>query len=112
MEDVNVLVAEQQEKLNETRDKFTRVSKGISDSQNETVTIRNASQGYFDARSKVADAIQNLSAISEENAASTQQTTASMQELNATINLLAEAAKSLTELSENLEKEMSFFKLD
>ena len=63
------------------------------------------------ARSKIVDVISNLSAISEENAASTEETTAAMQELNATINLLAEAAASLTGISETLEKEIGFFSL-
>lgn len=111
MEDVNVLVAEQQEKLNQTKEKFIRVSEGINGSKEETVTIKNQTDTYFAAREKVADAIQNLSAISQENAASTEQTTASMQELNATINLLAEAAKSLTQLSVQLEQDVSFFKI-
>ena len=57
----------------------------------------------------MVDVITNLSAISEQNAASTQETTASMQELNATINLLAESAGNLTKLSEDLEERISFF---
>ena len=55
--------------------------------------------------------IQNLSAVSEENAASTQETTASMQELNATINLLAEAAGELKSMAQVLEENVAFFKL-
>ena len=57
------------------------------------------------------DVILSMSSVSLDYSASTQLTTASMQELNATINLLAEAAKELKEMSENLEAEVSFFKL-
>lgn len=112
MQEVNVFVAEQQEKLNETRKKFQEVSAGIASSKEDTVAIRSHTDTYFESRSRVADVIQNLSAISQENAASTEQTTASMEELNATINLLTDAAKNLTELSANLEEEMRFFKLE
>lgn len=112
MEQVNVLVGQQQEKLDETREKFQAVSAGITSSKEDTTVIRSHTEAYFEARSKVVDLIQNLSAISEENAASTQQTTASMEELNATMNLLADASKNLTELSAKLEEEISFFKLE
>lgn len=112
MESVNVLVAEQQEKLNQTREKFVRVSKGITTSKDDMEVIKSHTDSYFAARKKVADLIQNLSAISEENAASTQQTTASMEELNATMNLLAEASKNLKDLSKQLEEEVAFFQLD
>lgn len=112
MQEVNVLVAEQQQKLNETREKFRAVSDGITSSKEDTTAIRSHTDTYFESRNKVADVIQNLSAISEENAASTQQTTASMEELNATINLLADASKNLTELSAKLDEEVGFFKLE
>ena len=112
MESVNVLVAEQQEKLNQTREKFVRVSKGITTSKDDMEVIKSHTDSYFAARKKVADLIQNLSAISEENAASTQQTTASMEELNATMNLLAEASKNLKDLSKQLEEEVAFFQID
>ena len=63
------------------------------------------------SRKNVMDVIANLSALSEENAASAQETTASMQELGATINLLAEAADSLMELSSQMDEQMKFFQL-
>ncbi len=112
MQGVNILVAEQQEKLDKTKEQVTKVSKGIDESKDETDNIKQQTDSYAVARQKVVDAIQNLSAISQENAASTQQTTASMQELNATMNLLAEAAKDLTTLSKQLEQEVGFFKID
>ena len=112
MESVNVLVAEQQEKLNQTREKFVKVSKGITTSKDDMAAIKSHTESYFAARKKVADLIQSLSAISEENAASTQQTTASMEELNATMNLLAEASKNLTDLSRQLEEEIGFFQIE
>ncbi|MCR5626881.1 MAG: methyl-accepting chemotaxis protein [Lachnospiraceae bacterium] len=57
----------------------------------------------------VVDAMDSLSAISEENAASTEETSASMQELNATVNTLASAADTLKEISSDLLKEINFF---
>lgn len=111
MNEVNAIIAQQQRKLDQTKEKFHDVSSGIDSSMEESRLIHNQAGECDSERGKVVDVIQSLSAVSQENAASTQQTTASMQELNATINLLAEAAKELKEMSENLEAEVSFFKL-
>lgn len=109
MNEVQEIVDEQQEKLRETQSQFNDVSRGIDSSTDETSGIKDQTTHCDSARNKVVDVITNLSAISEQNAASTQETTASMQELNATINLLAESAGNLTKLSEDLEKRISFF---
>lgn len=109
MGEVQQIVNEQQEKLDMTKNQFNSVSKGIDASRDETTGIKEQTVVCDGARSKVVDVITNLSAISEENAASTQETTASMEELNATINLLAESAGNLMTLSEELDKEIQFF---
>lgn len=111
MAEVQKIVDEQQEKLQQTKTQFDDVSNGIDLSKEETDGIKGQTIQCDSARSEVIDIITNLSAISEENAASTQQTTASMQELNTTINLLAEAAGHLTKLSEELDEGIKFFRL-
>ena len=111
MNEVNEIILEQQQKLVQTKEKFNDVSSGIEDSRKESQLI-NEQAGQCDTeRGKVVDVIQNLSAVSQENAASTEETTASMEELNATINLLAEAAGELKAMAQLLEEEVSFFKL-
>ncbi len=110
MDEVQEIVNEQQAKLQQTKNQFTDVSRGIDLSRDETNGIKGQTTLCDSARSKVVDIITNLSAISEQNAASTQETTASMQELNATINLLAASANNLTKLSEDLEEEIQFFR--
>ena len=57
------------------------------------------------------DIIQNLSAISEENAASAEETAASMQALNETINLVADSSVKLKDLASSLDESTKFFKL-
>lgn len=109
MAEVEEIINEQQKKLDETRQKFSDVSKGIEESMSGTERIFDQTNECNTAREKVTDMISNLSAISEENAASTQQTTASMQELNATINLLAESAGELKDIARELNEEISFF---
>ena len=111
MDEVKVRLEEQQAKLAESMNKFGNVSDGIVESRKGTDVINGQAAQCDDARNSVVDIIQNLSAISEENAASTEQTTASMQELNATINLLAQSARNLKDLAEALQKDTEFFQL-
>lgn len=111
MQDAEVLVKEQQEKLEETKEKFREVNAGIEVSRGETEQIRGYADACDAARASVMDVMSNLSAISQENAASAEETTASMQELNATIGLLAGEAAKLKEISVQLNEDMKFFKM-
>lgn len=109
MHEVEDIVAQQQEKLEETKTKFVSVADGVNASRSETEAIQSHTQVCDQSRARIIDAVQNLSAISQENAASTEQTTASMAGLNEAIRQLSVAAKELQGLSEDLEKDMSFF---
>ena len=104
-------LGEQKEKLNETRQKFEAVNAGIIKSGEDTEEIHEEAMSCDTARQRMVDVVQNLSAISEENAASAEETTASMEELNATMNLLAESAKQLKELAVHLKENTSFFQM-
>lgn len=111
MDEVNVIVNEQRQKLTQTTEKFLSVTEGVNSARKETEMIEKQTHACDEARARIMDVIQNLSSISQENAASTQETNASMEELNANLNLLAEAAKDLLELSTELEKNMDFFQV-
>ena len=99
----------QKKKLDETKEKFADVTKGIEVSIAETKSIHAQTMECDNVRVRVTDVIQNLSAVAQQNAASTQETNASMEELNATINLLAESARELKDIAEALQKDVSFF---
>mgnify|MGYP002623200161 CR=1 FL=1 len=109
MDETLTIVNTQQEKLNQTKEKFANVVTGVEHTSSETAVIRNSAQQTDNSRSVVVDVISNLSAISQENAASTQQTTASMEELNSAINLLANEAEELKHFADDLERHMKFF---
>ncbi len=111
MEEVKVELANTQAKLAETIEKFSMVSNGIISSKQDTGYINTQATDCGSKRDRIVDIIQNLSAVSEENAASTEETTAAMQELNATINILAGSAEELKDLAVKLEENTQFFKL-
>ncbi len=110
MKQVESIIADQREKLKATQNHFENVTTGINSSREDTSMIEKRTHVCDSSRKTVVDVISNLSALSQENAASAQETTASMEELNATINLLADAANSLKGLSGQMEEEMKFFK--
>lgn len=111
MQEVQGIVNEQKEKLEQTKSQFATVATGIEQSRTETNGIKGQTEICDSARVKVVDIISNLSAISEENAASSEETTASMAELSSTIGTLADSAEQLQRISAVLEEEIKFFKL-
>lgn len=111
MNDTKVLINEQMDNLNATKDSFVDVSDGIAVSRQETSVIESNADSCNEARKQIDDVVTNLSAISQQNAASAQQTTASMVELSATIGTLADTANDLMKISEQLNMEVSFFKV-
>lgn len=111
MEEVGEIIAQQKKKLEETQGKFADVSRGIEASIMETKEIYEQTRECDEARVKVVGVIQDLSAVAEENTASIEGTNASMQELNATIGLLADMAKDLKEIADELECDVAFFKI-
>jgi len=111
MEEVNERLIKQQDKLNETREKFADLNHNIEVTREGTQNIHKRAEKCDEARNSVVDIIQSLSAISEENAASTQETNASMEELNATMSIFAESAGELKELAVELEEKTKFFQI-
>lgn len=112
MTEVKTILAEQQEKLDATKRQFEQISDGINVSGKNTEAVNGQAKECDRAREGVMGIIENLSAISEENAASTQETTSVMQELNETIKNLAGSAGGLKELAVALNESTKFFILE
>lgn len=108
---VKEIIGVQVEKLDETTKRFGKVTDGINISRGETADIKEKALSCDDSKTVIVDVMSNLSAISEENAASTQETNASMQELNATISMLAQEANKIGKMADELEGKVSRFKI-
>ena len=104
-------VSKQQKMMHTTMGQFDTVANGINAVNERTAQMNNEIEKCNEARISVVDIIQNLSALSQENAASAEQTTSAMQELNDTVSALADSAGKLQELSASLENDVSFFKM-
>ena len=110
MNSMQEIMAVQQEKLQETREKFDGVGAGIRESLLEIDEIGRDTRSCDEARQHVTDIIQNLSSVSMENAAETEETMASMEELSSTMQQLMEKADDLRTLSEELDSEVHYFR--
>ncbi len=112
MNKVQEIVEVQQQKLVETRDKFNGVGAGINKSLVAIDEIGKDTRDIDEARVHVTDLIQKLNSVSKENASETQMTMASMEELATTMQMIDERADDLRRLSEELDNEVHYFKLD
>ncbi|MGN0170741.1 MAG: methyl-accepting chemotaxis protein [Lachnospiraceae bacterium] len=112
MEDVKGAAEQQNEKLMQTREQFETVNSGITQSRDKTAILRSAVNECNKVCTEVSQIMMNLSAISEENAASTTEAASAMQNLNNTISTLLGESQKLLALSMQLGDGIKFFKLD
>ena len=101
---------QQQEVLGATVQSVNAMIDDISNTVVSVKSIEGDAGTCVNAKNIVADAMDSLSAISQENAASSEETGASMEELSATVTTLAASAKALKDISEKLSNDMAFFK--
>ncbi len=106
---VQSTVERQSEVITKTIDLVNSMIGNIDESLVVTNKIAESVSKSDDATKVFAETISSLSAISQENAASTEETRASMIELSDTVSKLSEKASNLNDISKILEKEMSFF---
>ena len=111
MTEVETATNEQNNKLSETQRQFAIVKEGIAQSRDKTAVIKGAIIECNKVRNTVSEIMLNLSAISEENAASATETASAMQKLNHTISELLRESEKLMTISAQLEQDMTFFQL-
>lgn len=110
--EVTAMIEDQKVKVDETKMKFDAVSDGIADTEDEMKGVLQQASTCGSAGEHVVDLMANLSAIAEENAASTEQTNASMNELNDATVSLAETAQELKRLSNALITDLNYFSIE
>ena len=106
------MIEEQKRKVDETKEKFMAVSEGIQVTGEEMQDVLKQADDCRRIGTHVVDLMMNLSAIAEENAASTEQTNMSMNKLNDATISLAQTAQELKNLSDVLYQDLSFFDLN
>ncbi len=101
---------EQQKALGETLESVEGMIGDIKDTVSGIAKISEEADTCVSSNAVVAGAMTSLSAISEENAASTQTTGAAVEELSGTVSTLAGSAAHLKDIALKLNEDMQFFK--
>ncbi len=109
--DVQNTNKKQQEVIEETANNVNEMIKDIEETAKEVVEITNNADACAKAKDLVIDAMNSLSAISEENAASSEATGVSMDELSGAVTTLSQSAQSLRGVSAKLSEEIGFFQV-
>lgn len=112
MKDVQQVIGRQDEYVANTEESFHEVNDGIQKSIEGIRTIAERTEQLDQARVKVVDVVQNLTAIAEENAAGTEETSASAAEVGNTMMQMAEETKHLSDIANKMEENVNVFVVD
>ena len=111
MDEVRQIMEEQSEDVRKTQEAFEDVRNGIDQTTTGMGTISEKTGNLDSARVSVVDIVQNLTAIAEENAASTQETSASANEFRSLVGDIKDETVTLKEIAEGIEKSVGLFQL-
>ena len=111
MEVVKDNVDEQQNKLDETKQKFSAVAVGVETSRASIDSIRQKMDVLGSSSEAILGVIDNLADISEQNVKATEDTMASTRDMTATMEELEDASESLRVLSDRLDQSLDIFKM-
>ena len=109
MNSVKEVIAQQSEDVERTKDAFADVSTGIEASLDAVSVISNKMTQMDTARRNVVDTVSSLSAIAEENAASTEECSASVSSITSIAESIEDASKELHEIADGLNSDIGKF---
>ena len=110
MEQVQRIIDEQSRDVDRTGEVFRSVSDGIQKSIDGINLIGQKVQNMDQARIAVVDTVSNLSAIAEENAASTQESSASVTSITGVADEMQISSEDMRKIAEDLDQRMAAFK--
>ena len=111
MESTTFNINEQNSKLQETEADFEILNNGITETTAQIREINNIVSDISNQREVINETVLNLSAISEENAASSQEVMASVEELNSIVALVDDKASELESMNKELNDMVRVFKI-
>ena len=108
--EVTQLIDSQKNDIDSTSNMFGNVSDGIDYTQDAVIDVLGQAEACEQSGETIVDLMTNLSAISEENAASAETTATSMSELGRETARLADTSAELKRLADTLKEDLEFFK--
>ena len=111
MQAVKEVVQTQDQDMQETNVKLSEVLKGIEDSFAMVNKVTDQTEQMDEARANVIDIVQSLSAISQENAASSEETLASITVVNDVVQEISKQSAELKAVADEINKKLEEFRL-
>ena len=111
MNEVKEIMEQQSQNVMKTNEQVAQLVEEVEQSIGVIDEVSAKTAKINEARSSVVDTVQNLSAIAEENAASTEETSASVTEISGIINEIADEAHELKTISNQMDETMSMFEI-
>lgn len=111
MADVRESMKVQSEHVARTEQAFVEIQNEVDSSIEGMQRISEKTKQMDDARSKVIDVVQELTAIAEQNAASTEETSAAVVQVSAIIGSISEKSDELKRIADEMDSGMSVFRI-
>lgn len=111
MDEVKSIVKEQNESVVQTEERFEGIANAIGLIETINQKLNHSGSLMNENKNKIIELIENLSAISEENAAGTEEISASMEEQDAMITEISNSGKNLADIAEKLKVLIEKFKV-
>lgn len=109
MDEVKVVMADQNENVGTTRERFSEMHGGVEKTIQGIRNIAEKMEQIDKTRTDVVDIVQNLTSLSEENAAGTQEVSASVVEMGEHMSRIANNSGELRQIADALQSEMDIF---
>lgn len=109
--EVEKIIAEEQRLLGITRDKFDVLDSEIKTSVKEIDSVSAITDELNDIKEVITNAVTDLSAISEQTAATNEEVTASVTQISKNVITISNDTEHLNELSDTLKDAVSYFKM-
>lgn len=111
MSNVHEIISSQSQNMIETEQIVAEVMSGIGTSLERIEQIESSTVMLEDSRNRIVQAVEGLSEIAQQNAASTQETCAQTVEVSNTFAEIEGSAKQLMDIAEDLSNTMKYFRL-
>lgn len=105
------MIKSQSVSLDNTNDKFEGIANAIEDVQDVVRKLSDSSIVMTQKKQQILNIIEGLSAISQENAASTEEVSSAVLEQTSSISQIAESSEALANLAEDMQRSISSFKI-
>lgn len=104
-------ISEEKEYVKEAQEKFATLSSGVDSSIMEIASIKDKTVLLNCAKEKIVTSVSNLSAISEENAASSEEMSVSVEDIAGRVADIKRRSGQMREMSHRLKESVEYFKL-